>query len=473
VLLLAAMAALPLTSTASLPARLVLLVDGVSYQDVKALQEGSAFRTDHGKRVPLRAFQQGYFPASRMISTFPSISDPAWTEILGNDPPPGYQRTYFSAATRSQISLNGVTSSAEYEKQMTWQMQGGLRRFLSYGSPVRSFKYELNEIVKSFLRSSGDTTNFYALIHSTDSAQHLWGDIDSMLCALDEKLQELRAIYRAREGRELEILILSDHGHNHAGSGKRVAIKRFLTDHGYRITKSPAGPKDVVLPTAGIESWVEVHNAPSETTNLVQLLSHLAGVDLITAPVPGQKDLFLVVNSKGELAFIERKGSSFKYEMERGDPLNHRRVIEALARRHELDANGFASADAWMAKTLTHQYPLALERIVRGHTTLARNPASILISLDNAYVHSGWFLRRGIALVRSGGTHGALDEINSTGVLISTFAPTKDTSTSRAAALFNGFSGRSDSYRAKSGAEPPTVTRVTPSYAQGPFTAQK
>jgi hypothetical protein len=268
-----------------------------------------------------------------------------------------------------------------------------------------------------------------------------------MLWALDEKLQELRATYRAREGKDLEILILSDHGNNHAGGGRRIAVKSFLRRHGYRVTKSPVGPKDVVLPTAGIESWVEIHNWPSETSNLVQLLSHLAGVDLITARVPDQTDRFIVINSKGEQAVIECKGNSLKYGMETGDPLNYRSVVEALANRHQLDANGFATADAWMNETLTHHYPLALERIVRGHTKLALNPASILISLDNAHVHSGWLVKRGIGLVRSGGTHGALDDLNSTGVLLSTFAPTKDTSTTRAAALFDGFKGRPDSHR--------------------------
>src|SRR4051812_1729940 len=399
---LAVLQVLPSTGGAALPARLILLVDGVSYRDVKALQEGTLCKIVGGRRVPVQAFRQGYFPASRMISTFPSISDPAWTEILGNQPAPGYQRTYFSAATGSEVSLNGVTSSAEYEKQMTWQMQGSFRRAMSYGSPVRAFRYELNELVKSFLQSKGETTNFYALIHSTDSAQHLWGDINSMLCALDEKLQELRAIYRAREGKDLEILILSDHGNNHAGGGRRVAVKGFLARHGYRVTKSPVGPRDVVLPTAGIESWVEIHNSPSETTSLVQLLSHLTGVDLITARVPDQTDHFMVMNSNGELAVIERKGNSFKYQMETGDPLHYRPLVQALANKRELDANGFAMADAWMAESLTHQYPLALERIVRGHTKLALNPASILISLDNGHVHSGWFLKRGIALVRSG-----------------------------------------------------------------------
>ncbi|HEV8492266.1 MAG TPA: hypothetical protein VGR76_08335, partial [Candidatus Angelobacter sp.] len=119
-----------MTSSAGLPSRLVLLLDGVSYRDVKALQEGLGSRPTH-----LQAFQQGYFPASRLVSTFPSISDPAWNEILGNDPLPGYQRTYFNAGMNSEVSLNGVTSLAEYEKQMTWELEGNFRRVKSLGEP--------------------------------------------------------------------------------------------------------------------------------------------------------------------------------------------------------------------------------------------------------------------------------------------------------------------------------------------------
>ena len=57
-----------------------------------------------------------------------------------------------------------------------------------------------------------------------------------MLCRLDEQLQDLRARYQAQEGRDLQILILSDHGHNHAGSVKRVEVrvlsgKGRLPDH--------------------------------------------------------------------------------------------------------------------------------------------------------------------------------------------------------------------------------------------------
>jgi hypothetical protein len=109
-----------------------------------------------------------------------------------------------------------------------------------------------------------------------------------MLSTLDDTLQQLRARYKAREGRDLDILILSDHGNNHAGAGQRVKVRTFLKKAGYRITKSLLTPKDIVLPTAGIESWVELHNSPAETERLVQLLSHLKGVDILTAPVAGQ-----------------------------------------------------------------------------------------------------------------------------------------------------------------------------------------
>jgi len=164
---------MPTTSSAALPSRLVLLLDGVSYRDVAALQEGVGYQAPGDRQIHLQAFRQGYFPASRLVSTFPSISDPAWSEILGNDPPPGYQRTYFSAAENSEVSLNGVTSLEDYEKQMTWELEGNFRRVKSYGAPVRAFKYELNQTIKSFLQSSGSESNYYALIHSTDSAQHL------------------------------------------------------------------------------------------------------------------------------------------------------------------------------------------------------------------------------------------------------------------------------------------------------------
>ncbi|MDB6067190.1 MAG: hypothetical protein JWR26_3398 [Pedosphaera sp.] len=453
--LVLAFQALAMTSAFALPRRLVIALDGISYRDMEALQRGVSYMDAQGRKVYRRAFNDGYFPVSRNVSTFPSASDVAWTDIFGDRPLPGYQRTYFSVAENREIALNSVASTMEHERQMDWQVESAHRRAMGYMFPLHSFNYELREMVEEFINSSSEEENYYAYVRATDDAQHMSGDIFAMLCLLDEKLKELRARYKAREGRDLEILILSDHGNNHAGPGKRVKIRAFLERSGYRVAKSIVKPNDVVLPTCGIESWVEIHNSPPETERLAELLWHLEGVDLLMARIPDRTNRFLVMNSKGERAFIDWNPAtdSFRYTAGTGDPINYLPVVEALGKKHQLDADGFATADNWMAATMTHRYPLALERIVHGLTRITLNPATILLSLNNGYVNANWLVKKTSGLVTLGGTHGGLDDVNSDGIVLSNFTPTKDTSASRVAALFDGFPGLQN-YRARNnGAE--------------------
>ncbi len=448
--------ALPATGFA-LPRRLVLALDGVAYRDLMALQAGITRTNFWGKQVHLRAFttNEGYFPVSRMVSSFPSTSDVAWTEIFGDRPLPGYQRTYYSEAANMQIAIDGVSTSMEHERQMNWQVQDGFLRAMGYVFPSQMYAYEVNDMIKHFRDANNTGGNYYAYIRASDDAQHMNRDIFTLLCRLDRQLQELCADYKKREGRDLEIVILSDHGNNHAGRGKRVEIRAFLENAGYRITKSLKNEKDVVLPTTGIESWVEVHNLPGETTNLAQLLTHLEGVDVVTARVPDQTNHFLVMNSKGERATIEwnPERNTFRYTAEQGDPINYQPVIEILRQKNLLDRDGFATADDWMAGTLAHHYPLAPERIVRGLTQVTLNPATILLSLKNSHVHDEWLVNEGSELVSLGGTHGALDDVNSDGIVLCNFTPTHDTSSSRVADLFDGFPQVVDYRAAQDGAE--------------------
>lgn len=451
-----ALIALPLASRA-LPARLVLALDGVAYRDLQALQTGVIRTNFWGRSRQLRAFTaaEGYFPVSRMVSTFPSCSDVAWTDIFGNRPLPGYQRTYYSAAANSVIVLNGVTSTVEHERQMDWQVQNGFLRALGYLFPAHTFRYEMHGLVAHFWDRPADERNYYVYSRASDDAQHLDRDILSLLCELDRRLQELRAEYRAREGRDLEIVILSDHGHNHAGRGMRVEDAAFLERAGYHVTTAIHGPKDVVLPVVGIESWVEIHCHPDAAESLAQQLCRLAGVDLLTAAVPGQTNRFLVMNACGERAdiFWQPAGNAFRYWPISGDPLHYAAVVTALRQGHQLDADGFANADAWMAATMTNHYPIALERIVRGLTRATLNPATILISLDNRYVNDAWLTDRGSRLVTCRSTHGGLDDLCSDGILLSNFAPTRDTSSDRVASQFGGFPGVRDFRREETGAE--------------------
>src|ERR1035437_9623079 len=153
--------ALPATSIAALPKRLVIALDGIAYRDMKALQEGLTYKDTHGLQFHRQGFHQGYFPVSRMISTFPSTSDVAWTEIFGDRPLPGYQRTYFSDALNSEISVNGITTSMEHEKQMQWEVENGFLRTLGYVYPSHMYKYEVYELAKNFLNTKSGGDNFY------------------------------------------------------------------------------------------------------------------------------------------------------------------------------------------------------------------------------------------------------------------------------------------------------------------------
>lgn len=427
-------------------------MDGISYRDVKALQEGVVYTNFWGV-VRRHGFglDEGYFPVSRMVSTFPSTSDVAWTDIFGNRPLPGYQRTYYSTAANSEIAVNGLTSTMEHERQMQWQSESDMVRSMGYIYSVHVYEYEVRDMVNNFWKATG--ANFYAYVRSSDDAQHMDRDVFTLLCYMDQKLQELRARYRAVEGHDLQILIISDHGHNHAGRGERVQVRPFLEQAGYRVSLSIQQSNDVVLPTSGIEDWIEIHNAPSETERLAEELAHLKGADVITARL--EPDRFLVLNSQNERAVIDwdPTNTAFRYSTVNGDPLRYGPVAQTLGREGKLDARGFGTADNWMKATMTNHYPLALQRIVRGLTRVTLNPATILVSLDNHYVHAAALINAGSKLESTGSTHGALDDINSLGIVLSNFTPTHDTSSDRVAGYFGNFPGLRDYRAEENGAE--------------------
>lgn len=440
---------------AGLPRRLVIAVDGVAFRDMQALQNGITYRNSKNKTVYVQAFHRGYFPASRVVSTYPSASDVAWTDVFHGKPLPGYQRTYYNRAANRKIVQNGVTTTMEYEHEMDWQEQDGFHRTMGYIRPLDAFKREIRELKKHFLNATNHDDTFYVLMRSTDDAQHLAGDILELMTALDRKIEEIRDEYRKREGRELELVIMSDHGNNHAGAGKRVEVTRFLERAGFNVGKSINGPNDVVLPTAGIETWVEMHNHPDSTERLVELLSHLEGVDVVTGHLTEGGERFLVMNSKGERAEVYQDGlgQRFAYKPVVGDPLSYAPVLRSLESKQLLDAEDFASASSWIQESVSHRYPVAPQRIVRGHTKATQNTASVIISLNNHYVHSAYLIKKGSEFVKFGGTHGGMDDLNCVGMLVSNIRSGEDTLTRNVQASFEGFAGRRNYRTLETGAD--------------------
>ena len=155
---------------------------------MKALQDGVTYKDTQGMQFHRQAFHQGYFPVSRMISTFPSTSDVAWTDIFGDRPLPGYQRTYFSEAANHG---NCHQRHHHHDGARTADALAGGERCscarMGYVFPLHTYEYEVRELVRNFLNTKSTGDNYYAYVRTSDDAQHLSRDIFAMLCPLDRE----------------------------------------------------------------------------------------------------------------------------------------------------------------------------------------------------------------------------------------------------------------------------------------------
>jgi len=131
--------------------------------------------------------------------------------------------------------------------------------------------------------------------------------------------------------------------------------------------------------------------------------------------------------------------AQFAYASVRGDPLAMEAVQTRMRTDGVLDADGFATAHVWTRYTAAATYPVAVVRIVRGHLNAARNPAPILVSLDDAY-------RVGVGMVSVanrmrplGGTHSALSATNATGIVMSNAITPHDDLAMSVRKQFGGF----------------------------------
>lgn len=408
------------------PRRLVVGLDGLGFADVQAAQAAGAFR--------------GFYPVSRMVSTFPSLSDIAWSEVFGIDPPPGYQRVYFELDKGRTVGgvLDGIRP-IEFELRMHLGFAQKTHHLASYLSPRRTARGELAALERAFFESRG-TDTFYAYLPAPDALQHVRGDVKQYLRWLDAELDRILERYRAAFGRELELALVSDHGNNGRVNAPLVDLAKFLREHGYHVGRTIAGPTDVAFNTDGVTTGLGIFAHPAAVEGLVRVLLDLRGVEVITSVDPAAPDRIQVVDPRGGVATIERRdGGDFAYRPSTGDPLGYAPLVAELSASGELDAAGYASPEAWFHVSREHEYPAALQRIWRGHHDVTQNPAPILVSMRDDYQLGNGLVTFLGRLRPLGGTHGGLNAVNSLGIVITNYRPTVDALSTDVARQFDNF----------------------------------
>jgi hypothetical protein len=402
-----------------LPRRLVLALDGIPYDVFVQMQREGRFRE----------FQ----PASRMVSTFPSLSDVAFAQIEGSLPPSGYQTRHFDPEQGKVVGNNvGALSERAHPKIASDASSHSVpHRVYGYIAPMRVARGELHEIGEEMLASRKDV--FVAYLGTSDAVLHLYGreGAREFLAEVDDYLQQLQARVRERSGRDLKIDIVSDHGSTMQPS-QVVPVQQAFEDCGFRRNMKMQGERDVAFALPGIVGSMAISVRPALLEEAARCLAPLPGVDLVAV---NRGEAVGVVAADGE-AEVRQLGSAperYGYRALRGDPLGLLALAPGTGDEREFD-----EAELF-ALTRDGERPDSLRRLWRAFHGEVGSPSSLLLSLDDGYEVGNPALRFATRL-RGGhaGTHGSLTRLSSLGVIASNWRATADVNTTAASHLLFG-----------------------------------
>lgn len=387
--------------------RLALVLDGVPYQTFAELKAEGRFRR----------FKQ---PA-RMVSTFPSLTNPAMVEILQHEDSPGYEDHFYDRERNRllgtiQDRLRGERFIAGTFRETFDYHASAFKGALGYvAAPIGTAvlaQIDLAEFRRSFRQSSSSL--FVGYIGETDSLAHLGGEdnLKSFLRTLDRVIEELIAEAEKNGGR-LEVEMFSDHG-NRYDDYKNVELNAALKRAGFVTEKSIVNERSVVLPKHGLVGSSMLFTQEGNRARVAEICVTTEGVDF--AIYPTGESSFELVSRRGR-ARILQSGDRFKYESAAGDPLMLSAIISAMKAGGAIDNNGFASAEAWWQATRDHVYVDPLRRLADGFNRHVKNRADVIVSYEDGYLLGSPVLS---VLAEMRATHGNLLRGESEGFAVST-----------------------------------------------------
>jgi hypothetical protein len=380
---------------------LVLCLDGVPYEEMRALWDEGHFRE--------------FFRPVPVIAPFPSASGLALSALFHTAPVAGYEDGYFDRA-RNELSGGALKTSTQadlpYAAMLDYDLPGWSRG-LAYVMPVKGYRADLGRLRTRF--RAWRPPVYVAHIATTDSLYHVVPRAEARQLLLEIEAL-LREFYFDARGK-LRITVFSDHG-NSLVPNRAVRLRQHLESRGWTLASRLGGPRAVVVPAYGLMGFLAAYCQPEARAALARGLAALKGVDVV---VFADGDAVVVESSRGH-ARVEwtPDAARYRYVPARGDPLELKDIVAALKFEKKLDKNGWAGDADWLAATAEHRYPDALHRLRGWATNHVRNRAEVVASLEPGF-HQG--SRAFDLLVTMLSTHGSFDRGQSLGFAMSTDAP--------------------------------------------------
>jgi len=357
-----------------------------------------------------------------MVSTFPSMTNVGFTALLapfGAKTIPGYELRRYDPERNRVVGGGVMDTKFNWREQFDLQLKGIWTKPGLYMTPSQTVRKEIRKVQDLALEHPDEI--MLALVSATDALTHFQGDaaIVRALLEISERIDEMRRLHLDLHGRELQLVMFSDHGNADEKVRRTGGFKRALRDAGLRPAKRLESPDQVVTVTYGMVGYGVLYVDPSSAERAARAMLHDRSVALAAWRV-GDEEL-RTVGKSGEASIRWRDRPSrreFAYTTLRGDPLGMLEIQNRMRIAGVMDDEGFASRDDWFEWSAFAQYPDAVSRLVESlDGAWVSNSASVIFSLEPGY---GWGVKAAQvgAWLRAGPldeTHGSLDRESSWG----------------------------------------------------------
>lgn len=336
------------------PRTVVIAIDAIPYDLFARLQREGLFRA--------------FFPASRMLAPFPSLTDVAFTAIFRTAPSAAYEDRYFDRPANRMGGGIGERITGRYKElapfhaAFDWEPPRFWGAFVYLGAE-RIALAELMRIEEILERS--DDPELVLYMGSTDGLGHEegWGALEAQLRRIDAVLER----WLAAGGASRRVVLFSDHGMSRAPT-RRFDLARALKRSEFRLGERLDGLRDVVAPAYGLIGSIQLYTACGMEAEVARAVAAQEGVDFAAWR---DGDGFSAVDARGPTDLRDRPAELY--------PELHRRLAEG----------------------------------VHNHTL---HPASVFVSLHEEW-HYGLSLFE--TFVSMQGTHGSARYLSSVGFLAS------------------------------------------------------
>ncbi len=228
--------------------QLYILLDGVSYQMIADMYDRGHFRLFHRP--------------SRLISTFPSMTDVAFAEIFDLSPVLAYEAGYYD---RPNAKLHDGSTVYLSGKNEPWNQRLDYRSRMwmdavAYVWPKWWLDHELRAILSKYRESDKKRISGYSVASTCLGTNDGAEGYRQVLLQLEQICQ---AAMFASKGK-IKITVFSDHGHN-LTAAKFLPLKDLLKESGFRVVSKLKRPKDVVVPQFGLVTYASIETfCPAE-----------------------------------------------------------------------------------------------------------------------------------------------------------------------------------------------------------------